>query len=137
MALEPGQVALAVAEGGFDDQAVHVELVDALPEGGVALGIAGKDPPRCARLGPAHGVAHGGDGVDGGQRLDGAALALAHVAGVQLMEREQRGVWRRQACEVGPDDVVEDMLVQGQQGVRQGRVRARGGRHGWRRWCPA
>lgn len=35
-----GQGLLAVAERGFDDEHGHVEGVDAVPEGGVAFGVA-------------------------------------------------------------------------------------------------
>ena len=61
------QGAFVVAERGFYDQHGHVQLVDALPEGGVGPGVAAVGPPAAA---PAHGVAHGGHGVDGGQHLD-------------------------------------------------------------------
>ena len=61
------QGAFVVAECGFYDQHGHGQLVDALPEGGVGPGVAAVDPPAAA---PAHGVAHGGHGVDGGQHLD-------------------------------------------------------------------
>ena len=56
----------------------------------------------------------------GGQHFDGAALHVAHGADFERVEGDERRFGRGQAREVGPDEVVEDVLAQRGQGVRQG-----------------
>lgn len=117
-----GQALLPVAEGGFDDEHADVELVHALPEGGVALGVAAEDPVRAAG-GGARGEAAGGHGVDGGQDFDVLARPGADLQGLaddDVVEADEGGLEAGDAGEVGPDDVVEDVGAQGLDGGAQG-----------------
>lgn len=59
-----GKIGAAVAEGGFYHQQGHIQLVEALPQGGVALGVAGVNPVALAGA-AANGVTDGGHGVHG------------------------------------------------------------------------
>ena len=113
------QFTLAVGKRGFNHQRAHFQTVDALPERRIAFGIARKHPPGRPRLGPAHGVAAGGHGVVGGQRLDGAAAYLTWHADLDGMQRDDRRLGRRQARKIGPDDVVEHVGAQRLQCFRQ------------------
>ena len=118
---QAGELTLAVAEGRLDDEHGHIHGVDAGPEGGVALGITAENPPwRLRAGGAAQGVTDGGHGVLSRQDFNDAITRFQYVTCGQWLKGDQRRRRRRQSGEIRPDDVVEDVLAQGGNGLGQG-----------------
>src|SRR5882724_142407 len=111
-----GEVFFAVAEGRFDDQRSHVQLVHAPPESRIALGIAGEYPAALVRR---HRVPNGGNRMNCGQYLDTLTGDVQRLAYLYVVKTDEGGLGRRNATEVGPDDVVEDMGLECRDGARQ------------------
>lgn len=114
----PGQILFAVAESGFDHQQGHVDLVDALPEGGAAPRVAAEDEGAAGAA--RDGIAHGGHGVHGGQGFDGFTADVQGLAGGNFMEADEGRLWRGDDAEVGPDHVIENVGAQCCNGAGQG-----------------
>ncbi len=109
-----GQLLLAVAKGGFDDEHGHLELVNALPKGGVALGVAREHK---AAVASADAKAHSGYGVHGAEHFDLFTGQLQHLAYGDFMKADEGRCWRGDAREVGPNDVVKNMRLKGRNGA--------------------
>jgi hypothetical protein len=112
-----GERLFAVAEGGFDHQQGHRKLVDAGPEGGVALGVAAEHPVAALTMGC---KATGGHGVNRREHLHRLAAHRQHLTDLDGAETHERALKAGDAGEIGPDQVVEHMGLQRSNGAGQG-----------------
>jgi len=111
-----------IAEGRFDHQCAHprrlgLQGIHARPEGRLLpLRVSTEDPPRAIT---ARRIADGGHAVTRGQHFQrdaGRHEDITHAQGLQL---NHGSAGMRNAGEIGPDHVVEHVLAQGIERLRQ------------------
>lgn len=110
-----GEFLLLATESRFDDQHGNIHVVQALPQSWVGAGIAAEGPPSFTA---AQRVADGGHCVYGRQYFHGDASGFKLLTGVYWRIANEGGMAAGQAAEVWPNDAVEDVLLQGRDGVR-------------------
>ena len=117
---EQGQFAVAVGEGGLDDEIAQLrDAIDRFPQRRADTGVAAEGQ-RCAAGMIANRVSDRWHRMGCRQRRDAALADLHRLAQLKGGKAQESSLGRGDDAEVGPDVPVEDVLADDLQGGRRG-----------------